>query len=275
MTLPTFLGIGVPRAGTTWLHTLLSGNPEVCLPTQRKEIRFFDRYYERGLDWYESFFCSPEEAPAYGAIGEISPQYVYCEATPGRISAALPEVKLLIMLRHPVDRAYSQFGFVAQRRNYGGSFEDFLATRPNALEYGFYGHYLKRYLRFFDRSRILPLLFEEVMADKRMASERLAAFLGLSVDGFPSSVERVNPSTVPRFPALSSVAVRAGRTLRRSHLEGVVDLGARFGGRRLLTSGKRVEPLSADKRRTLTRRYASDFEDLEECLQIDVSLWRR
>ena len=61
MTLPTFLGIGVQRAGTTWLHTLLNSHPDVYMPTHRKEIRFFDRYYERGLSWYEEFFCPAQE----------------------------------------------------------------------------------------------------------------------------------------------------------------------------------------------------------------------
>ena len=60
MTLPTFLGIGVPRAGTTWLHTLLAGHPDVYLPTRRKEIRFFDRYHDLGTAWYEAFFAAAE-----------------------------------------------------------------------------------------------------------------------------------------------------------------------------------------------------------------------
>ena len=72
MTLPTFLGIGVPRAGTTWLHTLLSGHPAIFLPTKRKEIRFFDRHVGQGLEWYESFFCPPEEADRYGDRGDLA-----------------------------------------------------------------------------------------------------------------------------------------------------------------------------------------------------------
>ena len=62
MTLPTFVGIGVARGGTTWLHTLLSGHPEISMPTRRKEVRYFDRNHDRGLDWYESFFCPSAEA---------------------------------------------------------------------------------------------------------------------------------------------------------------------------------------------------------------------
>jgi len=274
MTLPTFLGIGVPRAGTTWLHTLLAGHPDVYLPTQRKEIRFFDRYYERGMEWYETFFCPPEDAAGYLAIGEISPQYFYCGECPGRISATLPAVKLLVMLRHPVDRAYSNYGFVVQRANFRGSFEEFLVTRPKALEKGFYSRHLDRYLRHFDRSQILALLFEEAMADGDKARLALAGFLNIPLDGFPSSLGRVNPSTVPRFRTLSGLAVKTGRRLRRKNLESLVDMGGRLGMRRLLTKGRSLPRLDAGSRRRLSQRYADEFEELESTLQIDLSSWR-
>lgn len=274
MTLPTFLGIGVPRAGTTWLHTLLAGHPDIYLPTKRKEIRFFDRHFGRGLPWYETFFCTAEEAPRYKAIGEISPQYFYCEECPRRISEALPAAKLLVMLRHPVDRAYSQYGFVVQRRNYRDSFERFLATRPRALEMGFYSRHLAAYLRHFDRDRVLAMVFEEAVEDGEQARRRLGAFLDVPVEGFPSSVRKVNASTVPKYGSLSSLAVRTGRALRRKRLESVVDLGGRLGVRRLLAKGAALPRLDAQSRMDLSRRFEDEFEDLERLMRIDLTRWR-
>lgn len=274
MTLPTFLGIGVPRAGTTWLHTLLSAHPEVYLPTRRKEVRFFDRHYGQGREWYEDFFCSPEEANRYAAIGEISPQYLYDEASPARIAELLPEAKLIVMLRHPVDRAYSQFGFVVQRRDFRGSFEEFVATRDRALEMGFYSRYLERYIRRFDRDRILPLVFEEAVSERSQVRRHLASFLRVSEDLFPASTERVNPSTVPRFRSLSSAAVKTGRRLRRHHLEPLVDVAGRLGLRRLLTSGRRVPPLDRQLKRSYSEMYRDEFEALERSWGLDLSTWR-
>lgn len=274
MTLPTFLGIGVPRAGTTWLHTLLSAHPHVYLPTRRKEVRFFDRHYEEGPGWYEEFFCSPPESDRYTALGEISPQYLYCEECPGRISTVLPTAKLLVMLRHPVDRAYSQYGFVRQRRNYEGSFEEFLETRPRALEMGFYSKYLEEYLLRFDRSQILLLLFEEAVSESGTVRNDLAGFLGVSETLFPTAVERVNPSTVPKFRSLSSIAVKTGRRLRKNHLESVVDLGGRLGLRRLMTSGNRVPKLDPQLKVDLSQRYAGEFDELERAWGLDVNVWR-
>lgn len=274
MTLPTFLGIGVPRAGTTWLHQLLSAHPAVYLPSRRKEVRFFDRHHEEGRAWYEGFFCPPDEADRYAAIGEISPQYLYCDACPERISSLLPEAKLLVMLRHPVDRAYSQFGFVIQRRDFRGSFEEFVATRPRALEMGFYSRYLERYLDHYDRQRILPVLFEEAVSEGSGVRAELAAFLGVDEDLFPDATERVNPSTVPRFRTISSAAVKVGRRMRRHNLEWLVDVAGRMGLRRALTSGRRVPPLDPQLRRELSGRYEREFETLERSWGLDLARWR-
>ena len=274
MTLPTFVGIGVARGGTTWLHTLLSGHPDVYMPTRRKEVRFFDRNHDRGLDWYETFFCPPADAGRYAAIGEISPQYFYCDGCPERIAAELPAAKLLVMLRHPVDRAYFHYGFVVQRRNFRGSFEEFLALRPVMLDKGFYSRYLDRYLAHFARDRILALVFERAVRDNGTARRALSTFLGLPVDRFPSSVGRVNASTVPRFGSLSNVAVTAGRRLRNTRLESVVDLAARHGVRGAITKGNALPRLNGDLRADLSERYHVEFDELERRFGIDVSCWR-
>jgi hypothetical protein len=274
VTLPTFVGIGVARGGTTWLHTMLSSHPDVSMPERRKEIRFFDRNHDRGADWYASFFCSDADASGFAAIGEISPQYYYCEACPERIATLLPEARLLLMLRHPVDRAYSHYGFVVQRRNFRGTFERFLAERPSMLDKGFYGRYLDRYLRYFDRARVLALVFERAVRDERSTQEALASFLGVSPAGFLPATGKVNASTVPRFGSLSNVAVTTGRRLRGTRLESIVDLGARMGVRRAITAGRAMPRLDPGLRAQLSERYAQEFGDLESRYGIDVSCWR-
>ncbi len=274
MTLPTFVGIGVPRAGTTWLHTLLSGHPDAYLPTRRKEVRFFDRHFDRGVEWYEGFFSPPEGAGGYRAIGEISPQYLYGQECPTRIATVLPSAKLLVMLRHPVDRAYSQYGFLLQRRNYRGSFEEFLRARPRALEMGYYSRHLRRYLDRFDRGQILAIVFEEAVRGGETVRRYLAGFLGISEGAFPAAIDRVNASSMPKYPRIANLAVRTGRRLRRRHLESIVDLGGRLGVRRFMTSGTQVPRLDTDLRSELGQRYVDEFDALEGMLGIDLSCWK-
>lgn len=275
LTLPNFLGIGVQRGGTTWLHTLLSAHPQVYMPTRRKEIRFFEKYYDRGVGWYSEFFCPSEEAVNYRAIGEISTQYYDCDHCPERIFATLPHARLIIMLRHPVSRAYSHYGFVVQRRNYRGSFETFLRARPKALEKGYYSRYLRNFLQFFDRSRILALVFEDVFADIDKTRHVLAGFLDIDPAGFSkTSGARVNASTVPSQQSLYGFIVKTGRRLRKRNLEPVVDFVMRLGIQRFLSKGAPLQPLDEDLRRDLSRSYLSEFDELERCLQLDLSSWR-
>jgi hypothetical protein len=277
MTLPTFLGIGAPRAGTTWLNTLLPSHPHVYTPTLRDEINFFDQYYERGLSWYETLFPPPEQAKRYQAIGEISPQYLECAECPERIFTILPESKLIVMLRHPANRAYSQYGFFVQRRNYRGSFEDFLAAYPRALERGIYSRYLKRYLRYFDRTRILALVFEDAVVDIVKTKKILADFLDIAVDKFPSSAGsgEVNPSSIPTFQFLSGFVAKTGRQFRKWHLEPVVDFVMRTSIPRMLAKGDSLPSLDEELKQDLSQLYQDEFDELEQCMQIDLSCWRK
>ena len=277
MTLPTFLGIGVQRGGTTWLHTLLASHPDVYMPTRRKEIRFFERYYDRGVSWYSTFFCPPEQADRYQAIGEISTQYYDCEACPQRIFTILPQSKLIIMLRHPVNRAYSQYGFVVQRRNYRGSFQEFLDSRPAALEKGFYSRYLKQYLRYFDRNQMLALVFEDVFIDMFKTKKIIADFLDIDVDKFPASATngKVNASTVPTHQSLYGLVVKTGRRLRKRNLEPVVDFVMRLGIQRILSKGNSLQPLDGQLKKQLSQLYQEEFDQLEQCMQINLSSWRK
>lgn len=276
MTLPNFLGIGAPRAGTTWLNTLLASHPDVFTPTVRDEINFFDHYYERGVEWYETLFPEPESAAQYRAIGEITPQYLERDECPERIFATLPNSKLIVMLRHPVTRAYSQYGLFVQRWNYRGSFEDFVAAKPRSLERGFYSRYLKRYLRHFDRAQILALLFEDAVRNVDKTKKQLAEYLELAADRFPAvaGTRKVNPSSVPRFQLLYGLVAGTGRVLRKWQLEPVVDLVMRSAVPRLLAKGKSLSPLDQGVKARLSQLYLDEFCELEECMQIDLSCWR-
>jgi len=184
---------------------------------------------------------------------------------------------LSVVLRHPVNRAYSQYGFFVQRRNYRGSFEDFLVARPRALERGFYSRYLKRYLRYFDRTQILALLFEDSVIDIFKTKKALAEFLDIAVDKFPSSAGngKVNASTVPRIQFLYGFVAKTGRQLRKWHLEPVVDCVMRTGAQRILEKGDALPRLDGELKQHLSQRYQDEFDELERCLQIDLGCWRR
>ena len=106
--LPDFIIIGAAKAGTTTLHHYLDLNPQIYMSSP-KEPCFFsdDEIYVKGVDWYSSLFSSAKPDQACGeASTRYSPYPQYTEAAP-RMAELLPHVKLIYIMRHPVDRAYS------------------------------------------------------------------------------------------------------------------------------------------------------------------------
>jgi Sulfotransferase domain len=113
--LPDYLIIGVAKGGTTTLAAWLNEHPFV-VPAALKEVHYFDYQFSFGEDWYRSHFPREQERRAFASehgrpflTGEASPSYISHMWAPARIAQALPDVKLIVALRNPVERAYSQF----------------------------------------------------------------------------------------------------------------------------------------------------------------------
>lgn len=108
--LPHFIIFGVGRCGTTSLYNYLAEHPNVG-EAQEKEIFFFDYHFDQGLSWYKKYF--PLKVQGYGktpwVTGDATPSYMHHPLAPSRIKEILPQVKLILLLRNPVDRAYSHY----------------------------------------------------------------------------------------------------------------------------------------------------------------------
>jgi hypothetical protein len=274
---PTFLGIGVPRAGTTWLRALLSEHPAVFIPTRRHEIFYFDLYYDRGPGWYEKFFPSDGEAANYQAIGEITPFYLYGPDCPERIARQGVE-KLVLVLRNPVDRAWSYYAHMMHNGAFRGSFEEFLGEpRFAAIEHGYYAKYLRRYLPYFGRKQIMVLVFEDAIRDTLGTKERNAGFLGIDPNGFPtaSGSRAVNSSFLPRARRIYSLAFGVSRVLRRWDLDFVVNAAKRMGIKEVFGTGGTLPPMSRELAKRLREGYRADMSDLEQLLGISLAPWQQ
>ena len=128
--LPNVIGIGAEKSGSTWLYALLKSHPEIYMSERRKEIDFFNRNYEKGLSWYESFFPDGQAVSETPVIGEYSPSYLYFSECPERMARIKPIQKLLLIVRNPADQMYSYYGQAIRVLNYQKTFEDFLQEDP-------------------------------------------------------------------------------------------------------------------------------------------------
>ena len=197
MQLPDFIIAGAPRSATTWLYRLAERHPSLAMAKPvAPEPKFFlvDDVYERGLEHYARTWF--DDLPADRLLGEKSTNYLESPVAARRMRAALPGVKLIFLLRDPVDRAYSNYLWSRQNGREDETFERALEledererTLPAALRYarphayfsrGLYAAQLRTYVELFGRDRILVLKSEDVAADPRSVANRLFAFLGVA-----------------------------------------------------------------------------------------------
>lgn len=277
MTLPGFLGIGVPKAGTTWLYELLATHPQVFIPRQVKDIRYFNRFYDLGIDWYQDFFPSEADAANYKAIGEFTAHYLYCDACPQRIAADLQRPKLLLMLRNPVDRTWSHYKHRARLSNYQGSFECFLEDHPEAIRFSTYSEHVKRYQEFFDSDHFMVMLFDRVFKDVEATRKQVASFLEIDPDAYPedAGAQVVNKGYIPRYRSIYALVNKTAWIARSNHLHWPVHLAKKAGVKRLISvQGEQPERMSNETRQELLALFAQDISELEEVLDTDLSNWR-
>ncbi|MDB4682135.1 sulfotransferase domain-containing protein [Synechococcus sp. AH-551-A10] len=188
---PNFIGIGAQKGGTTTLHAWLKTHPEAYLPNE-KEIHFFDQNFEKGNVWYQNKF---KDAKKQQICGEITPYYLYHPKAATRINITIPNCKLIVMLRDPVERTISQL-LHSQKRGFEPlTMEDALNAEKDRLasnsetslqkhSYVSRSKYLSQltaYERYWHQEQILILKSEDVFENTLQNWIKIQEFLGIKV----------------------------------------------------------------------------------------------
>ncbi len=209
--LPDFLIIGVQKGGTTSLYNYLSEHPDI-ISARRKEVHFFDQHFRMGVPWYRGNFPTVMYKYYIERIrrqtfitGEGSPEYLFYPHVAKKVAGLLPNVKLIALLRNPVDRAYSQYRHNISCGHEKLSFEEALALeeeriregkekaavdenyhnfsyqRAAYLARGIYVDQLQRWMNLFSREQILLLRSEDFHKDPAEMYKKTLAFLNVPV----------------------------------------------------------------------------------------------
>jgi hypothetical protein len=178
--LPNLIVIGAMKAGTTSLHVYLSRHPDIFMSAD-KEPRFFNEEWNwyRGLEWYEAQF--PERA---AIRGESTPDYTKFPAmrnVPERIHSVIPDVRLIYLVRDPIDRIVSHYVDAYSFGRVHGTLEDELAQFEDCHFVNCSRYYLQleQYLEYFRKENILVLVSEELRNDRRNTLRAAFRFLGV------------------------------------------------------------------------------------------------
>jgi hypothetical protein len=300
MALPDFLLLGAPKAGTTALHVALAGHPQLCM-SETKEPKFFltdgppptgggpgdAKTYAEYVWRQEDYERLWEHGEPDQLRGESTTLYLQDPQAHDRIRKLVPDVKLVAVLRDPVDRAHSNW---AHLRSHG---LEPVADFPRAcmlghrraeqgwgpfwqyLEIGRYGRQLEHLFRVFDREQVLILLYRDLREQPVETLDRVCAFLGVEtglLDEVPAEnvtahvddglVNATLHRVLQGVDALGSVAPPLHRT-------------AQSLGVKLLQREQRTRPaLSAEERMLLLPHYYEDLVVLEEQLGRSFAHWR-
>jgi hypothetical protein len=209
--LPDLIVIGVVRSGTTSLYHYLSQHPSI-VKSAYDELGYFDSNYKLGLNWYKSFFPSIFEKKKVIQKNkkfmtyDVTPFYIYHEKAPQRIHQILPNSKLILILRNPVDRSYSNYFLGNQKKK----FEEIIAdekkilnkinknnvdkyynfVHTSMLARGFYAEQLENWYKIFSKDQILIIKSEEFATETNKIMNNIFDFLELPQYNIPDNSKK-------------------------------------------------------------------------------------
>jgi len=294
---PTFLVLGAPKCGTTSVYYYLKQHPDVYLC--RKEVHFFAHgdplYQDIAVQTWEDYLSLFDEAEDASAIGEVAVRYLYSETAFRNIKKYLPEGKLMVLLRDPVERAFSHFlmrfrtggmvakdGTIPSEEKIRKEFDE----GKDYVERSLYYKHIKKYYEEFPSRNISVFLLEDIKSEPNETIKNIFKFIGVDEGYSVNTDKRYNVSTVEDYNSLL-VTLRRNRFLRylrsskivKRLISGLIprSLLDRLEWRRAGNSKsiKEVVDLPLDVRRKLVQYYEEDISKLETLIERNLSHWRQ
>lgn len=221
--MPNFLIIGAAKAGTTALHTYLRQHPQIYM-TPTKETNFFawegeninfqgpgdEALKDFSITDLQTYQAEFQQVNNEVAIGEACPLYLYSNQAAKRIKSYIPNVRLIVILRNPIERAYANYLHLV--RDDREPLQDFaLALQDEAkriannwewfwhyIQLGYYGTQLQRYYDIFDRQQIKVYLYEDLRSNLLTLVEDIFQFLEVETSFVPDMTIKPNKSGMPK-----------------------------------------------------------------------------
>jgi hypothetical protein len=284
---PSFFIIGAPKAGTTTLYEYLWRHPGLFMCEPKEPCFFSDEsVWGRGWDWYRSLFSGATDDQLCGEASTGYTRWPHTSDAPARIAATYPDAKLIYILRHPVERAYSHY---AHHMRYGVTmtFEEALQRNAIYVDCSLYMNQLDRYLRFFARNQLQLLLFDELTTDPADMLRRIQEFIGVRpMDLIGDGVVVANTGgarlllserlgrvftrvgSMPGMPLVKQMVPKSWRT-KLFFMVSNSPVG------KLLVYDYRLPPMKPETRTMLLRRFEAETQRLEVFLGRELPSWHR
>ncbi len=280
-----FVGIGAVKAGSTWLADMLRQHPQIFLP-QRKELHYFHKefnedptlrneHYNKPLRWYASFFENAKEGQLKG---EFTPDYLWSENAARDIRNFNPKIKIIAILRNPIERTFSDYLYNIQRGIFSMSFKQAVKEKPFLIERSLYYEQLKRYFDLFPKKNIKVVFIDN---DKESILRDVQKFLKVT-EFIPKDVDmRVNVTGVSKYFFLNNIFSSSRFFLKKHNLNFALQ-AIRIAGIARISAKIRKDVVPFDSRPLLNEEikkkllvlFIADIEKLEKLLKKDLSHWK-
>jgi hypothetical protein len=297
---PNFLIVGAAKAGTTALYHQLTQHSEVFM-SEQKEMNFF-ALKDQTLDFkgpgdmdgihrtsitnqsiYISFFSNLKNKKA---IGEVSPLYLYSPIAPELINSLIPNSKIIIILRNPVDRAFSAFSHLRRdHREKIDNFEKAFDQNDTRKELnwaeiwhyksmGLYFDQVQRYLQYFPKNQMLFIIYDDFVNTPQKVLEKLCTFLSINSNFKFDTESKYNKSGTPRFQSFHQMLIRPH--LFKKILKNFLPKFIRTHIRESLLNLnlKKNKSLTSAQFDSIYPAFKDDIEKLERLLNLDLSQWK-
>ena len=293
---PDFLIIGAAKSGTTALDSYLDQHPRIrmCRP---KETNFFsyeghpptcrgpgdEKFNAQAVTDLETYHALFESDETTGVTGESAPLYLYDTGAPSRIAKHCPNVKLIALLRNPVQRAYSSYMHMIRDSreplpNFGLALDAESSGKRDDWEFlwhyrrvGYYGDQLSRYTKLFAPEQMLVLLYEDFQHRSQDVIPQRLRFLEMD-DGFsPDMSIRPNMTGVPRNRYLNRLLTRPN--ILKNAMKPLLPTSLRRLATQVKAMNLQKPPMPHAESEFLRNAYQEDVEHLEHQLERDLSGW--
>lgn len=260
-----FVGIGAQKAATTWLYNVLSEHSMVTT-SEFKELNFFTANYDRGYIWYENCFA---KEPTENIKGECSPNYFISHDAARRAWKYNRDLKLICILRDPIDRAFSNHLHEIRKCHIAPStsFEVALAKNPSYLQQSHYKMNLEYWLEYFAHDAFLILFSEDISTNPEKAYDQICHHLDIAQGARPTTIsERHHENVAYKSPKIQKFLRHGGDTMRLLGMEGFVKSlknvptlkkTLSFNKQHLKT---KIKPPTLETRLMMTDQFRQDIE---------------
>ena len=286
--LPNFFIVGAPKAGTTSLYQYLKNHPQVYM-SPVKEPNFFSydetveqRLYhkEKGIKELDDYLKLFRGANGADAVGEASVSYLFYPSVPEKIKQFSPAARIIILLRNPVERAFSHYHMEHKMGYVNESLEEIISRNSrhrNAplyyqqyVELGIYAPQLKRYFDQFGREHVKVLIYEEAVKNLPATMNEVYSFLGINSRHPADLNRRFNSFSAPRNPAFRFLySQKRLRKLARS----LVPQGAIERVKKIFLSSTKRSEWSGETRKHLLGIFRPDIQEVEKLLNKNLRIW--